>query len=141
MSRMSARLDRAFRETTYRAFIPGAAAIDLVIGQASAALDALLTQHDADEWAFITAWNPRSTPLAPAENDARNAALRRAVESGGWRCFEGQGIPDRGGWTPEASFLVLGIPRGCAVDLARRFGQHAIVAGRRGGAAELLYVV
>lgn len=134
-------LDRAFRATTYRVFVPGAAPIDLIVGVASAALDVVLARHAVEDWAFITACNPRSNPSTSTENDARSAALRREIEAGEWRFYEGEGIPAGDDWMPEASFLVLGIPRERAIDLARRFEQHAIVAGRQGGAAELVYVV
>jgi hypothetical protein len=53
--------------------------------------------------------------------------------------LRGAGAGDDGRWAPEPSLLVLGLPRAEAVELARRFGQEAIVAGRRGAPAELVY--
>jgi hypothetical protein len=49
------------------------------------------------------------------------------------------GIPDRAGWMPEDSLLVLDIPREEAGALGRRFGQAAIVVGGK-GAPELVYL-
>lgn len=40
--------------------------------------------------------------------------------------------------TPERSLIILDISHGKAVSLARRFGQLAIVAGRRGEASRLV---
>lgn len=91
------------------------------------------------EWAFITAWNPGSRQLALEENEARQAELVGIIRERGWRHFEGSGIPARGDWQAEASVLVLGISQGEAADLGRRFGQNAIVTGRCGGAAVLVY--
>lgn len=129
-----------YRATTYRVYAPGGD-IDLQIDRISPALDALLAQHDVSSWAFVTAWNPHSQPLGAGENAARSAELVRAVQAQGWRYIEGAGIPQREGWPPEASLLVLGITKEEALALARVFGQNAIVAGTRGTAGELAYCV
>ena len=132
-------IDSAFRATTYRVYVPNAAAIDLRVGERSERLDAMLDERGCDEWAFITAWNPGARPSSRSENDARQAALRRALRERGFDWLEGSGIPADGSWQAEASVLVLGMRRREAVELGRRFDQLAVLAGRRGGAAELLY--
>jgi hypothetical protein len=132
--------DEPYRATTYRVFVPGAEPIDLRIDEPSAALDALLAAENVTTWTFVTASNPASRQLPREENDKRQAALASAIEAQGWRYFNGVGIPARQDWQPEESFLVLGISKEAALALAKRFGQNAIVAGERGGAALLLYV-
>jgi hypothetical protein len=107
-------------------------------GSRRARLDALLTRHGAKRWAFITAWNPGSVALSPAKNARRHAELQAAVGALGLATLEGEGIGEDPSWTPERSLLILDISHGKAISLGRRFGQLAIVAGRRGGASCLV---
>ena len=139
MAEIDARMDAAYRATAYRVLVPGEAPIDVRVGEASARLDALLAHYRVEAWAFITAWNPGSKPVTAEENAARDAELLEAIEAGGWRFYEGAGIPPQPDWSAEASLLVLGISREDAVALGRRFGQNAIVAGQAGAMAELIY--
>ena len=62
------------------------------------------------------------------------------IEQGGYAILPGAGVPDEAGWSPEPSFLVLGITEETAADVGRLFEQHAIVVGCRGTAARLLWV-
>lgn len=101
-------------------------------------LEALLTRKRATRWAFITAWNPHSTPLPPEENARRDADLLQAIADLGLEALPGEGIGEDPDWTPEKSLLVLGISRGQAERLGRRFGQLAIVVGRRGEPSRLV---
>ncbi len=139
MTGRPATLDDHYRATTYRVFVPDEQPIDIRIGEASAKLDALLAKHGVEAWAYVTAWNPASRQLEAQANRARQAALSDVVRERGWVHFEGEGIPANSTWQPEASVLVLGIARSDAVALGARFGQRAIVAGERGGAAVLVY--
>jgi len=129
----------AYRRTTYRV-VAGECPIDIRIGSTPPSLVRLLEDRGAATWAFVTAWNPRSAELAPAENDARQRELAHTVATRGWTALPGLGIGDDGAWPAEESLLVLGISREEALALARRFGQAAIVFGERGGPAELVPV-
>src|SRR3954467_12289085 len=77
-ARLSARLLRAYRGTTYTA-----AGIEVRIGRRNAALDALLRAHGAREGVLITAWNPRSRRMPERWNhraqDRLNGFLRRVA--------------------------------------------------------------
>jgi hypothetical protein len=127
----------AFLATTYRADLPEGP-LDIRIHQRHDRLDALLEDRGQEGWAFLTAWNPGSKDLPRAENEARNADLRRRLQERGLPHYPGRGIPEAGPWTPEESFLVLGLGQEEAVALGRDFEQLAIVVGRRGGQAELV---
>ena len=107
------------------------------IGEANPALDALL--GTAGTAAFITAANPRSEPRSEQENRRLLAALRQQLEERRWRYLEGEGRDPTGGWK-EASFLVLGLAREQALELARRFEQNGFVWCRAGEAPELVLV-
>lgn len=106
------------------------------IGEPNVGLDALLA--DAGRAAFLTAANPGSERRSEEENDRSAAALRKALDDAGWPCLEGEGRDPTGAWPAERSFLVLGIPRGRALDLARRFGQNGFVWCERGAAPQLV---
>jgi hypothetical protein len=107
-------------------------------GSQNPRLDALLTRHNATRWAFITAWNPGSQPLSKQENARRHTDLRAAVRDAGLEALDGEGVGEDPSWPPEQSLLILNISRGKAISLGRRFGQLAIVVGRRGQASTLV---
>jgi hypothetical protein len=107
----------------------------LRIGERNGALDRLLHRHRRRDWAFITAWNPRSRRLPRWRNERRQRALARLLPL----ALLGAGIGDNASWAPEESLLVLGVTAGRARRLARQFGQNAIVAGCRGGLARLVW--
>ena len=127
----------AYRRAFYRADTGGGERIMIRIGRATPALDALLGREGKRRWAFLTACNPGARPLGPAENGTRTRALESTLRSGGFLFFSGMGGADAGDWTPEPSFLVIGIALGEADRLRRRFGQDACVTGVRGSPARL----
>ena len=131
-------LAAAYCATTYRIAAPGGP-LDLRVGAAEPALDALLESLGVSSWAFVSAANPRSRPAAPADNERAHAALLMRVRAAGWHVLEGVGLPDAG-WAPERSLFVAGIPRAQALRLAREFGQNAIVCGAIGSPAELAWL-
>jgi hypothetical protein len=128
-------LESAYQATTYRVFSPP---IAIRTGAISDALDLLLSQHNVTQWAFISAWNPLSAPTSAAENDIAHQQLLEAGAA--YPHFEGAGIGDDGRWPPERSLLILGIGLAEAVELGRRFRQYAVVVGRKGEAARLVWV-
>jgi Protein of unknown function (DUF3293) len=91
-------------------------------------------------WAFVTAWNPRSQPVSAEENTRRMAELEAFVRSGGWTFYHGRGVGRDGTWPPEPSLLIIGIQWRDAVELGKRFGQNAVVVGRTGEAARLEWI-
>lgn len=136
-----AALWRAYERTRF-CVDDGHRRICFMAGSRNRSFDALLVRHHARRWAFITAWNPGSINLPREQNDARQAQLRHAVAE--YESLPGEGIGpaeaigNEPRWPPEESLLVLNISRGKAASLGRRFGQFAIVVGRRGEKSELL---
>lgn len=131
-SRARPEIEAAYRATSYRV------GSDLVlrVGETSPALDELLARRDLGEWAYLTAHNPGSVALSDEENRARQSELLRRVA--GYPVLLGEAVGDDGTWR-EASVLVLGIRPENALELAREFGQNAIICGTRGGVAELVW--
>ena len=103
----------------------------------NAALNEFLRERGIETWAFMTAYNPRSTPLTEAENHARQDNLIADLKEAGYTFLEGYGTGDY--WDPEPSLFVLGISRDKAVSTADRYGQHAILWGQADGPAELVW--
>ena len=135
-----AHLIASYRATCYEAQTPHGL-LRIRIGEPCADLHLLLEEQGATEWAFISAYNPHSRPLKHTENQARHRQLLMELATRGLTFFEGEGIPDEPGWEPERSVLILGISTETARSLAQRFDQNAIVAGRLGRPATLVWCV
>jgi hypothetical protein len=131
------RLLTAYRNTSYFADTP-AGRQRIRIGEAHPALDTLLTARGHRHWAYVTAHNPGSVPLTAEENRARHTRLEADVRARGYEVFPGEGIGDDGEWPPEASLLILGMPRAEATALGHAHAQRAVVWGGVGESALLL---
>lgn len=134
------RLRAAYEATAYQVDAGPQRRFAIRVGERSADVDELLAAAGVEAWAFITACNPRSVRLADAENAARMAGLVDVVRGRGLAFLPGAGAGDDPGWPAEPSLLILGIDETDAVALAREFDQLAIVVGRRGGPARLVWV-
>lgn len=133
-------LEKAYRRTTYVA-LTSRGELRTRVGRPHPELDQLLVENNAETWAYITAWNPKSEPLGEQENHARQEKLEEELRDAGYAFFQGQGTADNGEWPPEDSVLVVGIPRQEAVSIGVRYAQNAIVYGRLGEAAVLVWCV
>jgi hypothetical protein len=107
------------------------------IGDENPTLKAFLRDGGIDTWAFMTAYNPWSTPLTETENRARQANLIIQLEDAGYTFLEGYGTGED--WDPEPSLFVLDISRDKAVSIAAQLEQHAILWGKTGEPAELVW--
>jgi len=132
-----ARLEQVYLDTVYRVSGPFCV-LDLRIGVRSPALDRLLHRLGVRDWVFVTAWNPSSRAQPGWRNRARQARLARALR-GLHICLPGLGLPRDSRWQPEHSLFAAPVSAGRARRLGRRFGQNAVVAGRRGQPPALLW--
>ena len=128
---------RAFQETRFNADVEGVT-IEIRVGEECSQLAELLERKRVRSWCYITAWNPGVERPTLGENQQRNADLLLDLRAAGCEVFDGRGIGEDPGWEPEESFLALGIPAEQAVELGRRYGQYAIVAGEFGEPAKLI---
>jgi hypothetical protein len=122
-------LVKAYRSAHYQAG-PGPDLITLHVDQYSARLSQLLNVSGHQCAAFITACNPFGVRQNPELNRAACAALRNRLDeyvSHSDQVIEGTGSDPREGWSPEESFLVLGLNLEEARRLGREFRQNAIV--------------
>jgi hypothetical protein len=106
------------------------------VGSTNRDLERLLERHGVDRWAFIAAWNPKSTELPREENDRRQTQLRSRLAN--YIVIPGEGVGRDVNRAPAPSLLVLGIRRKDAIRMGRDFGQLAIVVGHKGFPARLL---
>lgn len=134
---MSPDLWRAYETTVFCATVDGED-VRIRPGDTDARLEQALEARNVTAWAFITAWNPGSQLLSRSENDLRQRSLRDELERRGFAMAEGQGEPADVTWEPEASVLVFGIDEADAVALGVKYGQFAVVVGRRRGRARLV---
>ena len=109
------------------------------LGRENRELDDHLAEHALDCWAFLTAYNPHSTPTPENVNLEAQASLAKRLTNAGLGYLRGYGTSESGDWPPEASFFVEDISLDDAVGLGREYCQSAILWGRRGGAAELVW--
>jgi hypothetical protein len=95
---------------------------------------------EAQSWAYVTACNPRSKLLPQGENARRLQDLERVIAELGFRFLHGEALARDGNWPAEPSLLILDIDEKAAIKLGRRFDQAAIVFGRRGESARLVWI-
>ena len=110
------------------------------VGEISQRIDAVLDRFQATSASVISAWNPRSVLLSPAENAARHAELLTLLKSRKLDYLLGEGRDTTGDWIPEAECIVFGTSLEEGLDLARRFDQNAIVFLEHGKAPILAYI-
>ena len=134
-------LDIFYRATTFLVYRMPEDAIAIRIGRLQSALDDVLRSKGAASWAFLTACNPRSIPLTPAENAESMKALTGDLIAEGYAFWLGLGVSDHTDWTPEESVLVFGMTKVQAEILSKRYDQNAFVFGEQGRVAELIWTL
>jgi hypothetical protein len=132
------RLESAYRRAIYRVEL--SAPVEVRVGARSPELDAGLAALGVDGWAIVTADNPGSRRLPASENRRRRRALAGALDQAGWRHLPTRGIDPDGRWPPEPGWLVGDAPPAALIALAGRFGQAAILTGRAGAVAQLVWI-
>jgi len=109
------------------------------LGRENRELEAHLAENSLGSWAFLTAYNPNSTPTPENVNLEAQVRLAERLTHAGHRYLRGYGTSESGDWPPEASFFVEDISLDAAIELGREFCQSAILWGRCVGAAELVW--
>lgn len=127
---------KSYLETTYTTYDP---VIEIVIRKTNKDLKSLLKVINETSWVFITAENPRSQELSKEENKNLNLSLERNLIKEDYQYILGAGIPNNPDWTPENSFLVLGMDKKTGIQLAIKYQQNAFVYGELETTAELIY--
>ncbi len=127
----------AYLATEYRVFAPDGIIVLKARGL-SAELARLQASFDVNNSAFITAYNPYSQPTDDTVNQHYQEHLIAAVNSR-WQYLPGEGVDPSGKWPVEPSLLILGIRLIAALELGRKFHQHAIIFADVRGRTDLLF--
>lgn len=127
---------KAYLETDY--IVSDDPPLMMKIGEQNDDVRILLASFGTDRGAFITAWNPRSTPLKEEDNDDRQATFLGEIELRRLNYLVGYG--ERYDWR-EYSYFILGIDREDASALAMQFEQNAYVWVGADGIPELVTMV
>lgn len=85
----------------------------------------------AQRYAFITAWNPASQPPSDTTNQAADADLVARIDALGAARQAAWAEDGRGQWR-ESGWLVADLDLSSIEQLAREFGQAAVLAWQRG---------
>ena len=106
------------------------------IDEHSAEADSFVAETGNKSWVYITAYNPFSKQIPEEQNMNLNQVLEKEISLYPYR--KGMGMDPEGKWPGEVSFLVAGIAREKAIELAVKYRQNAVVYGEFGQPAELL---
>ena len=126
----------AYEETEYRVLDP---AFCIQIGAFHPHLDQWLSARSFETWAYITAWNPGSKRITKKENNRRQEELKAELENRGMIFYPGLGEHPTGRWEAEESLWIPGCSLDLGLLLARKFDQNAIVYGKVGEIAQLIW--
>ena len=129
------RLQRAYHHADYR--VNGYV---LKIGQPHPDFDRWLLERGVHAYVLLTTYNPGSTPLPPAVNEARHRTLLRLLEGRGMHWIPASGSDPENDWPEEHGVCLLDAPATDARELGRLYEQHAIVEGFRDGAPVLYWL-
>jgi hypothetical protein len=129
----------AYEQAIYEVY-DGQETIEIKIGKNCPSLDYLIAQGDRSTWALITAANPYSQPLSELENQQRHQRLSKHLQGLQLPLIPALGKDPTGVWTPEPSWLILGIARHKAIAIGQKFEQNAIVYGELNQVAELQWL-
>lgn len=121
-SKLDPELLRAYAETDY--IVSDDPPLVLRVAEQNDDARILLASFGVTTAAFLTAWNPRSEKLSEDENLDRQMELLSEIEARRLNYLVGYG--ERGEWR-EYSYLILGIDRQGASELALQFEQNAYV--------------
>lgn len=123
-------LIKAYIETDY-CFNTDNKEICINIGKSNQELENLLEKLNANNWIFITAYNPMSEKYSDDENKYRQNNLIKDLEELKLKYFFGEGRGHDISWSPEQSLLVIDINKKSILYLMNKYKQKAIVKGKK----------
>ena len=116
----------AYRTADYHVVGPETRFV-LHVDESSPALAALHATARSTCSAWLTACNPASVLQSNDENAAAQRSLKQRLERNGDRWLDGFGADPCGRWPAEPGVLALGLDRDAAIEMARDFGQNALL--------------
>jgi hypothetical protein len=125
--------------TRYTVELPDGPPLTLTIGTHSPDVDRLLRHSHASTYAYMTAYNPQSTSLLPADNQQRHLSLCHDLQQRNISFLLGSAIPITGAWEPEVCVFAFNMSRTVVLDLCQHYDQDGAIVGDWGSAPKLLF--
>ena len=122
---ISSELLEAYAKTEYHIDV---LASPILVYQRHTEVDNLLIEHDVEEWAYLTSFNPFSQLRSEAENLKSNLSLKNDLAN--YQTYSGSAIDPKGEWPNEDGFLALGLSHLNANELAQKYRQNAFLYGK-----------
>ena len=133
---MDKKLVEAYQQTCYQVEV-NRLVFELFIGQPNMPFADYCQQHNVQQWAIITAYNPYSNPTAEKLNQQANIALSNELQALGYEFYQGDGVPNSSDWLTEKGFWIANIELAIAKKLAIKYQQNAFVFGDDKNAPQL----
>ena len=127
-------LMQVFTEATYNILNSG---IYIRLNQLNEELDDILEDYGVKEWVLITAWNPGGSRRPTNANQNQQIELLKDLED--YKLLDTRGQSLDKSWF-EDGYLVLGLTKSNGIELAKKYGQKAILFGTSGKPAELIWI-
>lgn len=134
--KISKTLINAYYTAHYR--VKGPPEFTLRIRKKSAELAALYKAHGVTTAMYITAYNPYGQKTERNTNVRNQKRLQGEFLRRSLTCMEGVGGDPSGHWVAEPSFLVLGVTRDFALEMAVEYRQNAVVWADSDAVPELI---
>ncbi|MDR3419112.1 MAG: DUF3293 domain-containing protein [Nevskia sp.] len=136
-----AALEEAYRRALYCVRLAGGELV-LRVGEYRSEHDLRLRSEAGvqSHWAIVTPCNPGSARLEPAQNSARLEQMAEDLRRHELRSAPSLNRDPLGRWPDEAGFLLCDAGPGVPEQLARQFGQNAIVSACLGEAPGLIWL-
>lgn len=112
----------------------------LQIGRPHPYFSDFLAREAYVNYAFLTAWNPRSLVLGEAENRQRGEKLKQHLEAQGIIYIPGGAHDPKGEWPVEEGYFVFNAATDRVLEIAGAWEQNAVVLGVRKGKPSLHWV-
>ncbi|WP_158618434.1 DUF3293 domain-containing protein [Candidimonas sp. SYP-B2681] len=128
----------AFQHAHYNVFAPGNH-FTAHIGKRCDALASLMADYGKNTVSILTAYNPDAKTGDIDQNRHAQQALFEEIHKLGAPCFSGQNRAANGDGPAEPTWVVLGLSREQAKNLAQRFRQLAFVFSDECAKPELVW--
>jgi hypothetical protein len=112
----------------------------LKVGHRHPEFDEWLTEQGYVHYAFMTPFNPRSRELPADVNRQRLGRLHELLRKRQRPFATAVGRDPAESWLPETGVFLFDPPSGEVHELARAFGQNAVVEGKVDGVPFLVWV-
>ena len=136
---MKTDLEQHYLDTIYFIFIDGKQ-YGVKIGEDNLPIiNQLFSRNNISTAALLTAWNPRSQAIDFQQNKLRNNELYNIIEEKKYPFYEALGKGEDPRWQAEEGYIILGLQKEEAENIAVQYEQNAYVWLEKGKQVALEY--